>query len=237
MFVKKFLISVLVIGCCAIPASAAMVGYCSASTPCVPSAGFAAATAGDTFQNITVSAGSLGTNFLDASGADFSDPAGLTGVLSLAGWPAGGAIVAGTGINSITITLPTAVNAVEFYAGAQDYSNFTITVDDGSGPYANGYLTGTPTSGAFFGITTTASFTSFTITGQSTIDKLTLDDISIGSAGSSDVSPTPEAATLLLVGTGLFMMGYLRRRMPRRIGLQAASRGTVSTMSTAITPA
>ena len=234
MFRQKFLISVVVAGCCAIPASAALVGYCGAG-PCSASSGFAAATATDTFQNIDVTTGILiGDSFTDL-GADFSDPAGLSLVTSLGGsWPAGGAIVAHAGVNTVTITLPSAVNAVAFYVGSQDYSFFTITVDDGSGPYVNGYLEGSATSGAFFGITTTASFTTFTITSQASVDTLTLDNISIGSAGAGE---TPEAATLLLVATGLFLMGWMRRRTPRRAADQAASRGTVRTMSTGITPA
>jgi hypothetical protein len=236
MFSQKFLISVLVLGFCALPASATMVGYCSATTPCSPSSGFAAATTADTFENIDVTGGTLSGNTYADMGVDFSDSAGLTLVSSLSGWPAGGAIVAGTGITTMTVTLPTAVNAIEFYVGSQDYINFTISVNDGSGVYNNGYLMGTPTTGVFFGITTTASFTSFTITSQASVDKLTLDDISIG----SDVAQTPEAATLLLVATGLFLMGYFRRRRPRAHTDhldQAARRGTVRMMSTGITPA
>src|SRR5271156_3218497 len=124
MFSKKFLISVLILGYCAIPASATLVGYCSVATVCDTS-GFATATAGDTFSNISVTAGNLvGDDYTDL-GASFSDPAGITLDTSLSGWPAGGAIVANAGVNTMTITLPSIVNAIEFYVGSQDFSNFT----------------------------------------------------------------------------------------------------------------
>ena len=236
MFSHRFLISVLVLACCAAPAPAALVTYCTVTGCSDPSSGFTGATTSDTFNSIAVTQGNLGTNFVDV-GVDFSDPATLTGMTTLAGWPAGGAIVSGTTApsgNSLTITVPTSVDAIDFYVGLQAYDYFTITVTDSTGgTYTDGYFSSTPTSAAFFGITTTSTFTTFTITSQSSADKITLDDISFGSAG-SDPAPTPEVATLFLVGTGLSLMVYGRRKTQRR---QAARRGMVRTIVTGITPA
>ena len=239
MFSHRFLISVLVLACCAAPAPAALVTYCTVTGCSDPSSGFTGATTSDTFNSIAVTQGNLGTSFVDV-GLDFSDPATLTGSLTPpSGWPTGATIVSGTSStgNTLTITLPSSVDAIDFYVGMQAYDNFTISVTDSTGgTYTDGYFNETTTGGPnplFFGITTTSTFTSFTITSQTSADKITLDDISFGSAG-SDPAPTPEVATLFLVGTGLSLMVYGRRKTQRR---QAARRGMVRTIVTGITPA
>jgi hypothetical protein len=251
MFSQKFLISMALAAYCAIPASAALVTYCGVTGCSDPASGFAGATTSDTFSNIAVTAGNLGDNYTDPdTGVEFSDLLGLNGSLTApAGWPAGETITSNAGISTLTITLPSAVSAVEFYVGVQIYDNFTIAITDSNGgTYTDGYFASTPTSAAFFGVTTDGAFTSFTITSQGPPDQITLDDISVGSAGAE--TATPEVTTLLLVGTGLFLMGYGRRWTQRRANQaasflgqaanridQAASRGTVRTMSTGITPA
>jgi len=231
MFRQRFLISVLVVGFCAIPASAALVTY-------TDSGSFAAGTTTDTFQNIDVTAGNLTSTSYTDLGVDFSDAAGLNVVTSLGdGWPAGGAIVAShTGPTTINISFPSGVNSIEFYTDAQlQYSYVYVSVTDSSGTINTSLYQVSPTTPLFFGVTTTDStFTSFSVsTDYPNPAQLTLDDISIGSAGST--GETPEAATLLLVATGLFLMGWMRRRTQG--ATQAASRGTVRTMSTGITPA
>lgn len=243
MFTQKFLISVLMLGCCAIPASATLVTYCANTGPgcgysssSTASSAFTAATTDDTFNNIAVTQGNLGTSYTDATGVEFSDPLGMTGTANPSGWPAGStgtAITSKPGVTTMTITFPSSVDAIDLYVGMQDFSNFTISVTDSTGgTFSSGYFEQTNVMAPlFFGVTTSSTFTSFTITSQASADQITLDDISIGSAA------TPEAATLLLVGAGLFVMGYFRRRLPRRDVTQAARRGTVSTMSTGITPA
>jgi hypothetical protein len=220
MFVQKFLISMLIAGCCAIPASASsLVTYTSSSA-------FAAATVGDDpLSNLVVTAGGLGTSFTDL-GVNFSDPDQLQGITDLGGWPAGTAISDYSGdFAAISITIPSTVNAIGFYVSGGGV-NISVT-DSTGGAYLN-----MPLASGFFGVATDSTFVTFDISAAS--GQLVLGDIMVGTA---DAAPTPEAATLLLVGTGLFMMGYLRRRMPRRVALQAASRGTVCTMSTGITPA
>jgi hypothetical protein len=238
MFTKKFLLLAIVVACCTVPASATLTTYCTnVGTGCQDpnaSSDFTAATTADTFSDISVTQGSLTTSYTDASGLIFSDPLGLLGTPNPSGWPTGTAVVGSTSSSgtTMTVTLPSSVDAIEFYVGMQDYSYFTISVTDNSGgTFTNGSFEQTNLSvPLFFGVTTDSDFTSFTITSQGPGDKITLDDIMIGSAGASDAS-TPEATTLLLVGTGMFLMGYFRRRT------HAASRGTVRTMSTGITPA
>jgi hypothetical protein len=231
MFDKKFLISVLVAVGCAIPASATLVTYASASS-------FAAATSGDTFSDIGVTQGNLGTSYTDL-GVDFTDPLGLLGTENLSGWPAGQVITATTASsnddNTITITFPSGVDAISFDAnGLFAFSYVFLSVTDSSGtitPYL--YEANSPAP-LFFGVTTTDStFSSFTIETEASVYQLALGNITIG----SDPPETPEAATFLLVGTGLFLMGGWRRKRRGASGNQAASRGTVRTMSTGITPA
>jgi len=243
MFTQKFLMSAIVVACCAVPASATLTTYCYTPGPycatyassSAASTAFASATTADSFSDISVTQGNLTTSYTDASGLIFGDPLGLLGAPNPSGWPAGTAVVGSSGTNgtTLTVTLPSSVDAIEFYAGMQDFSNFTISVTDNTnGSFSSGWFAQTNVSvPLFFGVTTDSYFTSFTISSQAPSDKITLDDIMIGSSGASDSSPAPEATTLLLVGTGMFLIGYVRRRT------HAASRGTVRTMSTGITPA
>ncbi|HEY1753870.1 MAG TPA: hypothetical protein VGG72_00635 [Bryobacteraceae bacterium] len=255
MFSQKFLISVALVAYCAIPASAALVTYCDVTLCSDPSTAFAGATSSDTFSNVAVTAGNLGVSYTDLdTGVEFSDPIGLIGSLTApAGWPAGETISSNAGISTETITIPSSVSAIDFYVGMLAYDNFTISVTDSNGgTYTDGYFNqasnGSLAIPFFFGITTDGTFSSFTITSQGPPDQITLDGVAVGSSGAE--TATPEVTTLLLVGTGLFMMGYGRRWMQRRANQaasfldraasridQAASRGTVRTMSTGITPA
>jgi hypothetical protein len=212
-FAQRFLISALVLAGCAIPASASTLTECTTTT-C-----FNTASSGDTLSNIDFTAGSLGTSFTDlGSGVVFStNSSGLTGIGSPSGWPAGTtdtALESAAGVNTMTITFPTAVNAIEFYAGMLDFSFFTISVTDSNGSTINdGSFEQTNLMvPKFFGITTTGSFTSFTITSQGTPDKITLDDVILGESGGGS-SATPEGATMLLVATGLFGLRFARRWM------------------------
>jgi hypothetical protein len=236
MLTQRFLISAIVVACGAIPASATLTTYCSNVGPGCgdPSASsdFTSATSSDTFSDISVAQGGLGNSYTYESGLMFSDPLGLLGTPNPSGWPAGTAVASNAGVSTMTITLPTSVNAIEFYVGMKDFSNFTISVTDNSaGTFSSGWFAQTNVSvPLFFGVTTDSYFTSFTITSQASPDKISVDDMMIGSAGASDAS-APEVTTLLLVGTGMFLMGCFRRRF------YAPSRGTVRTMSTGITPA
>jgi len=226
-FAPGFLVSALLTTGCALPASAALT-ICSTPASCLSAA------AGDTFTNITFAQGNLGTSDTDAGGIVFSSLGGLTGVTDISGWPTGTALVGGAGPgpdpnwDPLTITFPSPVNEIEFYVGMQDFSNFTFSITDSNGAtYLNGswaqHSFSTP---LFFGITTDGSFTSFTITPQASVDKVTLDDVIYGTlnsggggdGGGGDGSETPEGATMLLVASGLFFLRFARRWMPNRLG-------------------
>lgn len=203
MFTQGFLMALLTLGC-AIPASASLTTCTTQDCLSDPD---------DTFSNVSFAAGSLGTSTTDFGVIFSTNGAGFTGAVNPTGWPSGSsepALVSSAGVNTLTITLPSDVNAIEFAVGPQDFSAFTIAItDNDGGNYVNGSFFQTNVQNPiFFGAETTGSFTSFTITSQASIDKLTLDAIQIG----EDAPATPEAATLLLVGTGLFAMGYIRRR-------------------------
>ena len=209
MLAQRFLITAVIAVCSSIPAFATLQTYSSLSS-------FQTATSTDTFSNLTFVDGSLGTS-TTVDGVVFSTTAaGLTGSASPSGWPTGAsdpALVssAHNGGSTLTVSIPSGVNAVDFYVGPQDFVNFTISVtDDAGGTFtSNAFIQSALTNPVFFGVTTTGNFTSFQIITFANPDMATLDDVQIGQA---DVAPTPEAATLLLVGTGLLGMGYFKRR-------------------------
>ncbi len=207
MLTQRFLVALLTISACAIPASATLTTCTTENCLSVP---------GDTFSNISFAAGSLGTS-TTASGVVFStNGAGLTGEANPTGWPAGSsepALVSSEGVNTLTITLPSDVNAIEFAAGLMDFDQLQISItDNAGGSYTYGGLSQSNIQvPVYFGVSTTGSFSTFTIGSVNSIDQLTLDDIEIGQLG-SEPDAAPEAATMLLVATGLFAIGYFRRR-------------------------
>lgn len=221
MICKRIPISIMLLVGTGIRVSAALTG-------CTTTACYATSIAGDgdTFSNISFTQGNLGDSYTDSSsGVTFADVLGMTGTANPTGWPSGTALTVNPGaISTLTITLPTAVNTISFDVGMQDFSYFTIAVGDGSTPTYS--IETTQTGGVqnpvFFGITTTASFSTFTITSQASVDKITLDDVTVGEAtaggggggGGGDPGETPEVGTMILMSSGLFLMVLARRRMP-----------------------
>ncbi len=208
MFTQRFLIAACIFGGCSIPASAALTTY---STPIA----FQAATSGDTFSNIAFAQGNLFSTSTSDQGVGFSTSGpDLTGVTNITGWPAGSALVSTNsgGGNTLTITLPSAVDAISLYIGLSTTdSNIQISVADSGGGAPDTFgasPTVTLTSPYYLGIVTDSSFTTFTIQSFGPSDHAAIDDMQIGQAQAQ----TPEVATLLLVGTGLLTMGYIRRR-------------------------
>ena len=211
MSTQRFLISVLLLGVWSTcPASANILTYTDPAT-------FGSATGSDTFSSLTFAQSSLGNSTTNDGIAFSSGNAGLTGVLgsSFSGWPADSAVQMqdnnGAQSNTLSLTIPTGVVAIEFYFGSTTTDNgFTITVTDNSaGSYTHTWNINF-NSPQYIGFVTDSSFATFTISTDVSADRLTLDDIQIGQA-----APTPEIATLLMVATGLFFIRVAKRWVPR----------------------
>lgn len=214
MIAQRILISIAILICAGTRVSAAL-------TACVTASCYAAAITGDgdTFSNIAFTQGNLGDSYTDTNtGVTFTDVVGMMGTANPTGWPTGTALTVNPAVTTLSISLPAAVNTIDFSVGMQDFSYFTIAVGDGSTPTYT--IQTTQTGGVqnpvFFGITTTASFSTFTITSQSSVDKITLDNVQVGEmvGGGGDPAETPEVGTMLLMATGLFFMVGARKRMP-----------------------
>ena len=97
-----------------------------------------------------------------------------------------------------------------------DAANFQIVLSTGSTVYTATSIAGY-SSMAFVGFTSDSAITSITFNPQST-DHMDLANFQFGqTAGSSDPSPTPEAGTSLLCGSGLVLLvRFLRRRRSSR---------------------
>lgn len=205
----RILVSLLVLACGSIPVSAALVTYTTLSS-------FDAATTGQTFDNITFPSGSDGTSYTDpTSQVVFSSENGLTGITAPSGWPADSALenVNSGATNVLTITLPSLVTSVSLYLGPQNFSNFNIDISNtGGNTYDNGALeqSGNSTP-VFFGVTSDTPFSSFTITTYNSVDHLVIDGVEVGTSDAQ----TPEVATLLMIGSGLLMLRFGRRWLPR----------------------
>ncbi len=126
MLTQRFLISAIVAACGAIPASATLTTYCSNVGPGCgdPSASsdFTSATSSDTFSDISVAQGGLGNSYTYESGPMFSDPLGLLERRTRRAGRRGTAVASNAGVSTMTTTLPTSVNAIEFYVGMKDFS-------------------------------------------------------------------------------------------------------------------
>ncbi len=220
MSYKRIPISIVLLVSTGIRLSAALTG-------CTTTTCYATSISGDsdTFSNIVFTQGDLGGSYTDSStGVTFADVLGMMGTANPTGWPMGTALTVNPGaISTLTLTLPAAVNTISFDVGMQDFSYFNIGVGDGSTPTYT--IQTTQTGGlqnpVFFGITTTGSFSTFTITSQSTVDKITLDNVTIGEVtggsggdGGGDPASTPEVGTMVMMSSGLFLLALARRRMP-----------------------
>jgi len=216
MFTRNLLTAALIVAGCAVPASASLTTYSTLSS-------FQAATTADySFSDISFAQGMLYTTSTSDLGVVFSTSSTslpyLIGENNISGWPAGSALVStgSTGGNTLTITLPSGVDAVSLYIGlATTDTNVQISVTDSGGgtPDSFSYSPSvTITSPYYLGLVTNSSFASFTIHSLGSLDEVAIADMQIGQP-----QPTPEVATFLLVGTGLLAMGYFRRRSTRRV--------------------
>lgn len=212
MNAKRLLISILVLGLRALPAYASLLTYSTASS-------FNAANTDQTFQNISFAQGNLGTSFTDAlTSVVFSASAGMTGAMQPSGWPAGTVveITNSPNTNTITVTPPSSVRSVAFYAGSGlAFNTFNIAASNTGGDnFNNGsFQQSSSTAPVFFGVRSDTPFVSISVQtfGSNPVPVSDiLDDVEVGSP-----EQTPEAATMLLIATGLFMIRYGGRWLPR----------------------
>jgi hypothetical protein len=126
-----------------------------------------------------------------------------------------------------SISLPINIGAFAFYVASPQGETVTVSFSGSGAPFSTQFTA--VSSGVFFGTTTDTPVTGFTISGQIFQDTIALDNFEIAQSGPPPPN-APEAATFLLIGSGLVFMRLLRRR-PRT---QPARRGAVSTIFTGI---
>jgi hypothetical protein len=213
MMSKRFLVPVLALAAFGLPGKANPVvdvycdNGCSNSTSAFDSLIFTtpytyAYGVDQTFTGTLVSS----TEYLDSSGVEFMDTR-ATNTFSITGSD-GLATSSTNGI--ILITVPAAYAAIQLsLSAAAGMSNFTC-IDlacDGT------QLSTTP---IFVDYINTTPGTSWTIQiSTSTPESIIVDGFNPASLGSSQPASTPEVGTLLLIGSGLIAMRWLKR-VPRR---------------------
>jgi|HubBroStandDraft_6_1064221.scaffolds.fasta_scaffold106360_2 hypothetical protein len=110
----------------------------------------------------------------------------------------------------LQVTLPTGTTSFGLNLSALG-DLVTITVN--GTPFTIPTVNSSNGSFAFFGATFDAPITSFTIS-AATEDFLFVDNVSFGTVNTGgDPSPTPEVATLLMIGAGLISMRMMNKRM------------------------
>jgi hypothetical protein len=160
------------------------------------------------------------------SGVLFSDINGQASLLSVTNCGSTCQLLTSDSLfEQINIRIPSNIIALAFYIVFPS-SGQTVTVSGAGSPTPS--FTSPPSS-QFFGVQTDGTVTTLTIQGQNTHQQVIIDNIQAESTG-TQVSNTPEAATFLLIGSGLVFMRLLRRRART----QPARRGAVATMFTGI---
>lgn len=211
---RTALVSILVLAGAAIPASATLQTYTDQSS-------FITATTGNqNFVNITFPSGALTNPYTDLiTSTVFSATTGLSGTASPSGWPSGEVLKmtscsSGTNCPTLTITLDSAVTAFDMFFGPQNFSNPTVTVNNSGGDHLinGGMMQSSISTPLFFGFVTSTPITTFTIQGAVPVDQWTFDSVQVGTPN----APTPEAATIFLIGGGLLMLRFGRRWLPQR---------------------
>jgi hypothetical protein len=212
--IKNLAVSILAMALCGLPAHASLLTYSTASS-------FNAANTDQSFQLITFTQGVLGTTYTDGTTlVVFGGTSSLIGTTPPSGWPAGTVIEipSSSTTNIITITPPASVTSLAFYAGPDlAFNTFSIMASNTAGDVCspacgNIFSQSDATVPVFFGLRSTTPLVNIRIeTDANNVVHLPdiLDNVEIGTP------ETPEASTLLLVATGLFLVRYGRRFLPK----------------------
>ena len=213
MVSNKFLISALVLMAAVIPASASTVTYCNGFGCDQLAAAFSGATGSLNFGSgfLTFSPGNL-----TGSALEYDDPTGTsffgflntstTDIMSVTG----GSLQLGTNGDLVEITLPANVYAfaanIHVNAGTGNYClEPSSTFNTSSNCNATISLS---TTSAFFGVVSTSPIPTIWIGPSGPASKLVVDSFEEG----TQAAATPDPATLVLIGSGLISLGWLRRR-------------------------
>jgi hypothetical protein len=205
MLSQRFAISVLALAL-VIPATATTTTYTDATT-------FNTATQSLFFTQVdfnTATFNSL-TGYTDASGATFADSNGLNSLKLSVNSTCFNTCSNGelTDIEQgLSIAVPSNIIAFSFYIASPQGEMVTIAFSGNGAPSSTPFTA--PSGGVFFGATTSAPITSFTITGAQFLDTINLDNFEMAPA-----AQTAEAAPFLLIGTGLVLLRLLGRRWLR----------------------
>jgi hypothetical protein len=199
---KRFLVPVLALAALGLPAGASIVEYCS-GTGCgsQTSAAFMNDLSTDsyTLQGLTTFAASgiSGSIYTDsATGIVFTDFLGMS--LSVSSGTLSTPVTNSTP-NYIVMTIPATIVAIEFVVNVPNGVCLNVICPTNETNGFVGFLNSTPGAqwtaqiGAFFG-------------GQS----VSINNFNAATAGASQ-SDTPEIGTLLLIGTGLISMRWMKR--------------------------
>jgi hypothetical protein len=217
MFAPRFLTSVLVLTwAAAAPASAATITTYSTS------ASFNLATNGlfavNTAINFDADTSCVGCITFTDSGVTFTgtgDSNPLT-VGTVGGWGSGNVLKRTTGGGSLSA----AISAGNIYAFTVSivgvFPGFSgdpleLFVTSGGAP-ADYSLTAAATGGStFFGATSDSPITNVQLVADVNTLTMGADDLTLYTQA-TQIQPVPEASTLVLIGTGLFLLGLCRRR-------------------------
>ena len=210
---ERILISVLALATVAKPAWATSTTiYCTASCGANDQTAFNNATSSVFFQGITFTGANL------TASTTYSDPSGVTitdyvsnNTLSVS---AGNLV--DTNSWGFAASLPNVVYDFWFtVTGLTANLNIAFTTPDGFHSYSLG-----PSGGAlFFGVTSSAPITGLIFQQGSSNHTTTLTAFDINGSAAA----TPEATTLLLIGTGLILMRFFKKRDKARARLQPQS--------------
>lgn len=212
----RILISVLALATVAAPSWATTVEYCSSCGVGDDQTAFNTATQSVYFQNIAFTTANLSSSgYSDPSGVIITDYVSNNSDLSVTGGN-----LADTNSWGFAAALPNVVYDFWFTVTAPAFSSITVGFTAPDGGYNNSFTVGS--SGVFFfGVSSTAPITNLSFHNSAThTDTLTAFDF-------AEPAQTPEAATLLLIGSGLIAMRFFKKR-DRSSGRQQLERPAVA---------
>jgi hypothetical protein len=209
---KRFLVPVLTLLAFGLPVGANVVPYCDYEGNCGANttSAFSSAVALDGYSYASgtdlIFSGSLSDGNLE-----YND--GLTSVLfdSTSAFTITGSTLVATVDKPITITVPAAYAAIQLFLSNAG-GGFDWTCLGGTSDCT--YLSPTPIEVDYLNNTPGSAWT-ITITPEVSSEQIVVNSFNPAGAASQGPSDTPEVGTLLLIGSGLIAMRWIRRARPR----------------------